>query len=147
MILVGLWQMQKRKKKSWIDAIVLSEIYLCWCSWLAVSTFAPVGSWSGWQPGQTWPAVATVPGTEGKAIEMQCDGHNGCDRLAVSTGFLLLWPEINHKYPHWHPPTARQASTTTHTLKLRQAGGKKTRQKERRRAWLVRGAVKHKPSR
>ncbi|XP_032404904.1 beta-crystallin B3-like [Xiphophorus hellerii] len=78
---------------------------------------------------------------------MQCDGHNGCDRLAVSTGFLLLWPEINHKYPHWHPPTARQASTTTHTLKLRQAGGKKTRQKERRRAWLVRGAVKHKPSR
>ncbi|KAM4583515.1 beta-crystallin B3-like [Fundulus diaphanus] len=76
---------------------------------------------------------------------MQCDGHNGCDRLAASTGFLLLWPEINHKYPHRHPPTARQASTTTHTLTLRQAGTRKTRHNER--AWLVRGAVKHKPSR
>lgn len=78
-----------------------------------------------------------------KPIEKQCDGHNGHDRLAASTGFLLLWPEINHKYPRWPPPTARQASTPTHTLTLR----KREKKEERRRAWFVRGAVKHKPSR
>uniref|UniRef100_A0A7N6B289 Beta-crystallin B3 n=1 Tax=Anabas testudineus TaxID=64144 RepID=A0A7N6B289_ANATE len=72
----------------------------------------------------------------GKPIEKQCDGHNGCDRLAASTGFLLLWSEINHKYPHWPPPTARQASTSTHTLTLRHT---KRREKGKRkdRAWLL----------
>lgn len=56
----------------------------------------------------------------GKPIEKQCDGHNGHDRLAASTGFLLLLPEINHKYPHRPLPTARQTSTPTHTLTLRE---------------------------
>lgn len=38
-------------------------------------------------------------------IERQRYGHNVSDRLAVSTAppFLLLWPEINHKYPPHHP--------------------------------------------
>ncbi|XP_034441274.1 beta-crystallin B3-like [Hippoglossus hippoglossus] len=76
---------------------------------------------------------------------MQCDGHNGRDRLAASTGFLLLWPEINHKYPRWPPPT-RSPGLHTHTLTLRQTV-KRDKTEERRRARLLRGAVKHKPSR
>lgn len=96
--------------------------------------------------GRAGQRLPVCQGQRGKPIEKQCDGHNGCDRLAASTGFLLLWPEINHKYPHWPQPTARQASTPTHTLTLRQTG-KREKKEKRRRAWLVRGAVKHKPSR
>ncbi|XP_060898169.1 beta-crystallin B3-like [Labrus mixtus] len=93
--------------------------------------------------GRAGQRLPVCQGQRGMPIEKQCDGHNGCDRLAASTGFLLLWPEINHKYPYWPPPIARQASTPTHTLTLRRT----EKREKRRRAWLVPGAVKHKPSR
>lgn len=156
MQLFGRW-MRRKVKKHVEDRKPENKIagwgQYCWVRLISVHSLGrqsvrvpTIGSWSGWQHGQSWAAFASVPGTEGKPIEKQCDGHNGRDRLAASTGFLLLWPEINHKYPHWPPPTARQASTPTHTLTVRQTE-KREKKEERRRAWLVRGAVKHKPSR
>uniref|UniRef100_A0A671TW95 Beta-crystallin B3 n=1 Tax=Sparus aurata TaxID=8175 RepID=A0A671TW95_SPAAU len=63
--------------------------------------------------GRAGQRLPVCQGQRGKPIEKQCDGHNGCDRLAASTGFLLLWPEINHKYPHWPQPTAHQTSSSS----------------------------------
>lgn len=109
-------RLESGEQDSWVGPIVLSETDLCSFSWLAVSVCAHyrimVGMAAWARAGQHLPVCQ---GQRAKPIEKQCDGHNGCDRLAASTGFLLLWPEINHKYPHWHPPTAHQASTTTHT--------------------------------
>ncbi|MED6256704.1 hypothetical protein ATANTOWER_004486 [Ataeniobius toweri] len=77
---------------------------LCMCP----HTVLP-GSLVGWA-GQ--PVPIQLP------IERQRYGHNVSDRLAVSTAppFLLLWPEINHKYPplvsalEWLDPTKHQVA-------------------------------------
>lgn len=68
-----------------------------------------------WQPGRR--AEERVP--THLPIERQRYGHNVSDRLAVSTAppFLLLWPEINHKYPPC-PPTA-QPQTPSDTQRER----------------------------
>lgn len=126
-------RLESGEQDSWVGPIVLSETDLCSFSWLAVRACAHyrimvrMAAWA-----ESWAALASVPGTEGKPIEKQCDGHNGCDRLAASTGFLLLWLEINHKYPHWHPPTAHQASTQILTQSQTERAKKRKREDGKR---------------
>lgn len=114
------------EQDSWVGPILLSETDLCSFSWQAVSACAHYRIMvRGGSMGRAGHGLPVCQGQRGKPIEKQCDGHNGCDRLAASTGFLLLWSEINHKYPHRPPPTARQASTPTLTLTLRQTEKKR----------------------
>lgn len=91
--------MHLRSGVVWVSVCVC----LCWAgpfpesSWLALCVPAHSAHWQpGGQAGQRVPTQ--LP------IERQRYGHNVSDRLAVSTAppFLLLWPEINHKYPP-HP--------------------------------------------
>lgn len=79
------------------------SVCMCVCAELGC-LLNPLGSGSPraahsarWQPGRR-------PGRRVPAqlpIERRRYGHNVSDRLAASTAppFLLLWPEINHKYP------------------------------------------------
>lgn len=64
---------------------------------LALSPRAYCAVLVGWQAG----GQAAQPMPTQLPIERQRYGHNVSDRLAASTAppFLLLWPEINHKYP------------------------------------------------
>lgn len=137
-------RVESGEQDSWVGPIVLSETDLCSFSWLAVRacTHYRIMVRMAAQA-ESWAALASVPGTEGNPIEKQCDGHNGCDRLAASTGFLLLWLEINHKYPHWHPPTAHQASTQILTQSQTERAKKRKREDGKRGLYGVHWSTSH----
>ena len=93
--------------------VVCIFMCLCWAGLFAESSWLPVPvptHSAHWQPGGR--AAQCVP-TQ-LPIERQRYGHNVSDRLAVSTAppFLLLWSEINHKYPPCPCPLMAQPHQT-----------------------------------
>lgn len=75
--LFGRWMKRKVKKQvedRKLEGKIAGWGQYCWVRLISVHSLGrqsvrvpTIGSWSGWQHGQSWAAFASVPGTEGQA--------------------------------------------------------------------------------